>query len=182
MPFRLPKKLFVGYKYLKKSRLVLKNATDSEALSYFQNILNEAQPQTPEEKGLYNFWRGFYNVNRRKVLSLIKSERDYEPLLLWTESRAIVNSLGLKGVVYIKWTQENSYEVTKFVSSENKTNATNRHPVLELYTNQNEKTLEQDTGSVSTELQTSGNNSHTNGVWDNNNKKNWSELEDREDD
>ena len=32
MTLRLPKKLFIGYKYLKKSRLVLKNATDQEAL------------------------------------------------------------------------------------------------------------------------------------------------------
>ena len=173
MTLRLPKKLFIGYKYLKKSRLVLKNATDQEALSYFQNILNEAQPQTPEEKTLHKFWRGLYNVNRRKVLSLIRSERSFEPLLLWTESRAIVNSLGLKGVVYIRWTDDNLYEVTKFVSSTDNTNLQNDHPIATEYKNSDEKTQTQT-------IETSVVSTTSNSVWSNNKKvhQNWSEMQD----
>lgn len=191
MTLRLPKKLFIGYKYLKKSRLVLKNATDQEALSYFQNILNEAQPQTPEEKTLHKFWRGLYNVNRRKVLSLIRSERSFEPLLLWTESRAIVNSLGLKGVVYIRWTDDNLYEVTKFVSNANNTDAQTEHPITTEYKNQDVKTqqqsVESDSNETSTPYHTTSNTTPhvtSNSAWTNrkNVQRTWAELQDEEDD
>jgi hypothetical protein len=115
---KLPRTLYVGYNLLKKSRVAVKKENDEEALSYFQNILNEAQPTTPEDIALHRFVKGMYNENKHRFLSFIKNT-SFECLVLWTESRSIVNYLGLRGVVYAKWTgKETLYSVTQFQSTE----------------------------------------------------------------
>ena len=111
---RLPRHLYVGYNLLKKSRVSSKNECDDEALGYFQSVLNEAQPKTQEELVLHKFVKGMYNENRYKFLNFIKNTT-LECLVLWTDSRAIVKSLGLRGVVYLKWSnQEKLFDVSVY--------------------------------------------------------------------
>lgn len=114
---KLPRSLYVGYNLLKKSRVAVKKENDEEALVYFQNILNEAQPSTPDDILLHKFVKGMYNENKYKFLSFIKNT-SHECLVLWTESKAIINYLGLRGVVYVKWTgKETLYSVSQFHST-----------------------------------------------------------------
>jgi hypothetical protein len=139
---KLPRTLYVGYNLLKKSRVAVKKENDEEALSYFQNILNEAQPKAPEELILHRFVKGMYNENKHRFLSFIKNT-SFECLVLWTESRSIVNYLGLRGVVYTKWTgKETLYSVTQFQSTnkdENVTDSTSyEHPLVRRQRKQNE--------------------------------------------
>jgi hypothetical protein len=131
---KLPRTLYVGYNLLKKSRVAVKKENDEEALSYFQNILNEAQPTTPEDIALHRFVKGMYNENKHRFLSFIKNT-SFECLVLWTESRSIVNYLGLRGVVYAKWTgKETLYSVTQFQSTDMDENVANptshEHPLV----------------------------------------------------
>lgn len=131
---KLPRTLYVGYNLLKKSRLASKKENDEEALVYFQNILNEAQPKTPEDIILHRFVKGMYNENKHRFLSFIKNT-SFECLVLWTETRSIVNYLGLRGVVYIKWTgNETLYSITQFQSTTREDNGsihtTHEHPLV----------------------------------------------------
>lgn len=114
---KLPSSVYGGFNLMKKSRVVMKKATDDDALEYFKKILNAAQPTTDEDMILYKFVKGLYNENRYKFMSFIKN-MSFECLVLWTESKAIINALNLRGVVYLKWTgKETLYDVTKFKSS-----------------------------------------------------------------
>lgn len=138
---KLPRTLYVGYNLLKKSRLVVKKETDEEALSYFQNILNEAQPNTPEDLILHQLVKGMYNENKHRFLSFIKNT-SFECLVLWTESRSIVNYLGLRGVVYTKWTgKETLYSITRFNSTMNDKNdqTSYEHPLVRRHRKQKSK-------------------------------------------
>jgi len=131
---KLPRTLYVGYNLLKKSRVAVKKANDEDALSYFQNILNEAQPTTPEDIILHRFVKGMYNENKHRFLSFIKNT-SFECLVLWTESRSIVNYLGLRGVVYAKWTgKETLYSITQFQSTDMDENVADQtsyeHPLV----------------------------------------------------
>lgn len=145
---KLPKTLYVGYNLLKRSRVSVKKENDEDALLYFQNILNDAQPKTPEDFILHRFVNGMYNENKHRFLSFIKNT-NFECLVLWTESRSIVNYLGLRGVVYTKWTgKETMYSVTKFQSTNRDENVADptsyKHPLMrrqrKQYETKNQKT------------------------------------------
>jgi hypothetical protein len=129
---KLPKSVYTSYSLLKRSRVVLKKDTDCEALQYFQSILNEAQPSTTEDMALYKFVKGMYNENKYKFLSFI-SNTSYECLVLWTESKTIINTLRLRGVVYIKWSSDTlAYTVSEFISPERRevTGSTQQDPAV----------------------------------------------------
>jgi hypothetical protein len=113
---KLPKTLYTGYNLLKKSRAVSKKNTDEDALTFMQNVLNKAQPSTPDDLVMHRLVKGLYNENKYKFLNFVKNT-NFECLVLWTESRAIVNTLGLRGVIYVKWTgPETLYELSPFQS------------------------------------------------------------------
>lgn len=99
---KLTKRLAVGYNLLKKSRVVIKKDIDEEAINYFNNILNDAQPKTPGDKELCQLVKAMYNENKNKFMEFIKNTR-FECMVLWTESMPIVHFLGLHGTVYLRW-------------------------------------------------------------------------------
>lgn len=132
---RLPNNLFNGYKLLERSRVVNKKDRDEDALSYFEGILNKAQPSNDAEVPLRQLVRDLYFKNPGKFRSLIRGT-SLECLVLWTESKAIVEMLGLRGVVYIKWNgPQNGYSVTEF-------RHTARHPLEEKKEDSNEHVQE----------------------------------------
>ena len=109
---RLPKTLFSGFNLLKKSHLALNGDQSADSLLYFQNILNSAQPSTPEDVLLHSFVKGLYNENRHKFLAFIRNTK-YECLVLWTESRDIANTFGILDTAYVKWNGKDTlYTVT----------------------------------------------------------------------
>jgi hypothetical protein len=139
---KLPGTLYSGYNMLKKSRLVVKKVNDDDALSHFQTILNNSQPKTPEDIILHRFVKGMYNENKQRFLSFIKNTK-FECMVLWTESLSIVNYLGLRGVIYAKWTGKDTlYTVTRFQSTDRdeKVDGKNsyEHPLVRLQRKQNE--------------------------------------------
>jgi len=102
---RLPRSLYNGYNSLRNSKLVVKRNNDDDALTYFQNILNNAQPVDYDDVVLYKFVRGLYNENRHKFISFIRNT-SFECLIMWTDARSIVNFLGLRWLIRIKWQNE----------------------------------------------------------------------------
>lgn len=113
---RLPKSLYTGYRLLKKSRAVLSKQNDKEAITYFQNILNSAQP-SEEDFELYKFVKSMFNENKYKFLKFI-ADTKFECWILWTDSRSIINHFKLRGVLYIKWLgKDDLYSVSEFVSN-----------------------------------------------------------------
>lgn len=134
---KLPRVLYSCYNLIKKSRAVVKKENDDEALVYFQNILNDAQPKSAEDVILHRFVKGMYNENKHRFMSFIKNT-SFECLVLWTESRCIVNVLGLRGLVYAKWNgPETLYSVTKFQPSNEEKETLDQpaeHPLVRAHT------------------------------------------------
>ena len=129
---RLPKSLYTGYRLLKKSRAVAHKQNDKEAITYFQNILNAAQPKE-EDFELYKIVKSMFNENKYKFLKFI-TDTKFECWVLWTDSRSIINYFKLRGVLYIKWLgKDDLYSISEFVSNKN----LNELPRLKnsLYTN-----------------------------------------------
>ena len=115
---RLPKSLYTGYRLLKKSRAVVSKQNDKEAITYFQNILNAAQPKE-EDFELYKIVKSMFNENKYKFLKFI-TDTKFECWVLWTDSRSIINYFKLRGVLYIKWLgKDDLYSVSEFVSNKN---------------------------------------------------------------
>jgi hypothetical protein len=118
---RLPKVLFNSYTQLKKSRVVVKKENDNNAIAYFNNMLNQAQPVSHDDFLIQQFVKNMYNENKRSFLKFIRTVPGLDALILWTDANTIVNEFGLKGVVYIKWTGKDSlYTVSKYQPNFNK--------------------------------------------------------------
>jgi len=116
---KLPKSLHVGYNMLKRSRLILRREVDDDSLNYFNSIMNEALPRSADD-AIYYFVKGMYNENKAKFISFIRNT-NLECLVLWTDSRAIVRMLGLRGLVYIKWVgREGVYQISRYNSPDQK--------------------------------------------------------------
>lgn len=127
---RLPATLYGGYAKLKKSRLVGNKLSDPEALEYFEKNLNAAQPQNDEEQRLYQLVKSMYVGNKGPFMKYINATSKFRCLVLWTESRAIVNDLGLRNVAYVRWDNTNkNYSVSEFKSSTTPTTSY-EHPVV----------------------------------------------------
>lgn len=145
---KIPKSLFVGYRMLRDSRLLVKKAVDDDSLRYFQSILNKAQPVEPDEHVLHKFVRAMYNDNKNRFMTFIRNTT-FECLVLWTDHSTIVNFMGLRGVVHIGWDGEaRSYTVTKFrprslvkVSHTVETKNHNTTPMSEDNENDNDDTM-----------------------------------------
>lgn len=97
----LPKQLFRGFELLKKSRLVKSHHTDGDSIQHFQQILNNAQPTSDEQRIMYNIVHGMYLENKNKFINFIKGTK-MECLSLWCDARSIVRVFNLRQSVYIK--------------------------------------------------------------------------------
>ena len=110
----LPSNLLKGYTSIKASSVVTMKNNSEEALLNFQKILNSTHPKTPTEYKLYKFVKDLYYGDMNRFLDYIKGTK-FECLVLWTLTQNIVNFLGLRGVIFIKWTgRETLYNVRKY--------------------------------------------------------------------
>lgn len=115
---RIPQSLHNAKVQLERARLVTKKEVDDDSMRHLESIINAAQPNTEEERTQQKLIKGMYNDDKNAFLRFARG-KSFESILLWTESRAIINYLGLRNIVYIRWDNEaHSYSVTKFVKRE----------------------------------------------------------------
>jgi hypothetical protein len=113
---RIPQLLFNAQQQLSKARIVSKKEVDDDSMAHLENILNAAQPVEPEDLAQQRLIKGLYSEDKNAFMRFARG-KSFACILLWTESRAITTFLGLKGVVYIRWANdEKMYRVSKFVS------------------------------------------------------------------
>jgi hypothetical protein len=130
---RLPANLYNSYRDMKSSRLNRYRKTDNDSLKFFENLLNAAQPQTPEDMAQRQLIRGLHHKARRGFLDLLVDE--FEAYKLWIDFKTIVADFKLEGIVYIQWDRETSkYTVSKYDNERNKNNSNNSnhtHPIAQ---------------------------------------------------
>jgi len=120
---RIPQSLHNAKIQLEKARLATKKEVDEDSMRHLESIINAAQPGTDEERTQQKLIKGMYNDDKNGFLRFVRG-KSFEPILLWTESRAIINYLGLRNIVYIRWDNEaRAYVVSKFVKREEPANA-----------------------------------------------------------
>ena len=91
------------------SRLVNHQDTDSESLSYFQQLCNNTLPKNKGEAEAKSICRDLYYANKTSFTQcLVRAPH----CVLLTEARAIVLHFGIHELVYIDW-KDNQYVVSK---------------------------------------------------------------------
>ena len=107
MSFRqfLPRRLQSNYKSIMTSNLIQNKVLDETNIGLLQALLNEAQAKCAEEGLIQRTVQFLYRQNTSSFYKfLVKNKMAH--VVLWTESKCIVRHLGLQGLVYIRWNQE----------------------------------------------------------------------------
>ena len=97
-----PAKIFNNYRAIKKCALVKNKEITDESLDEFEMLLNDAQPSAESDMVEFNSMKALYMLNKHKFIELIRDTK-LEALILWTESKSIVNSLHLSGIAYVSY-------------------------------------------------------------------------------
>lgn len=111
----LPKKLYDCFKQITKSKL-LANDTSDDAITEFQTLLNSAQPLADDhvENAQRSIVKSMYYSNQDGFMRYISSSANrVSALILWTESKRIVNFFELHGRVHLSWNDETSSYVAQ---------------------------------------------------------------------
>lgn len=105
----LPKRLYEVYKKVNSCDLVVnKNVTD-ETIAEFVALINEAQPlvDNTEEQHQRTFTRQLYYCNCNNFANYVSSSRNkVGALVLWTESKRIIQYFGLQKLIHLSWNNE----------------------------------------------------------------------------
>lgn len=105
----LPKRLYEAFCELKKCELVSQGTVTDKTLTEFENLLNNAQPQNDAERHYRDFARSMYYSDTTKFLDYVCDRNSkVKPVIVWTESKRIVEFFNLMGKVYISWDRDNS--------------------------------------------------------------------------
>lgn len=112
----LPKYLYEPFKLITQCALVQSKEVTDENLKEFEQLLNQAQP-TPNTEAVIqqNFLKSMYYSSPNNLIKYIRQPVSHVgALVLWTESRRIVQFFNLQRLVHISW-RDNKYHVTKYV-------------------------------------------------------------------
>lgn len=106
----LPKRLYNLYKEVCNCKLVSGEIT-AETLTDFQNLVNSAQSTSPDadanEVQQQEFTRSLYHSNPVGFYNYVANTRNrVSALVLWTESKRIVDFFGLRKRVHLSWNPE----------------------------------------------------------------------------
>jgi hypothetical protein len=96
-----------SYRTLGNSRLVVRQETDLESLTYFQKMINQCLPRTRDEIDFRNTIRNIYREDKTGFNKYLET---MPHLVLLTEARAMVTHFGIQDHVYIEW-KDGSYRV-----------------------------------------------------------------------
>lgn len=128
----LNKTFYEAYKALSMCNLVTKTSCTDVDMKEFETLLNNAQPSHDSPLyGQYELARAMYRSNPHRYVSYItRPANNVSALILWTESKHIVDYFGLRSVIYLTWNRtDNRYVVLPYNrqlnpnSSEHKTDS-----------------------------------------------------------
>lgn len=124
----LPRRLQSNYRSIMNGNLVQSKVMDENSLRLLQALLNESQAQDQDESLIQKTVQFLYRQNTSSFYKfLTKNKLAY--VVLWTESKCIVRHLGLQGLVYIRWNQdERMYEVFPHKNVLDRQSQTNQRP------------------------------------------------------
>lgn len=88
------------YKFLSKSRVVLRRETDAEALEFFQRFCNDTIPKSEAELQFRDAIRDLYYADKT---SFLRCASKNPHLILLTENREIVLHFRIQDIIFIKW-------------------------------------------------------------------------------
>ena len=106
----LNKTFYETFKSILACNLVTRTSSTEVDMKEFETLLNNAQPSKELPlHGQYELARAMYKSNPRRYLSYItRSANNVSALILWTESKHIVDYFGLRTIIYLTWNRENN--------------------------------------------------------------------------
>ena len=129
--FRLapPQQVYDSYKAIRNSDLILSKTLDEKNIEELQNHLNSSQPQSDEENMTRSLIQYLYRKNPTNFCRFLVRSR-LSHLILWTEAKCIVQHFGLRGVVYVKWNDQ-EYECSLHRNVNHNTQGDMEHPSVQ---------------------------------------------------
>jgi len=129
--FRLapPQQVYDSYKAIRNSDLILSKTLDEKNIEEFQTHLNSSQPQSDEENMTRSLIQYLYRKNPTNFCRFLVRSR-LSHLILWTEAKCIVQHFGLRGVVYVKWNDQ-EYECSLHRNVSHNTQGDMEHPSVQ---------------------------------------------------
>jgi len=117
----IPKRIQNAYFQLKKSRLILKEEYDDEAIIHFEKLLNSSLPVSEYENNIYYLIKDMYYNDKNKFINYIKNS-NLECLILYTDNKKIINHFNLLYKLYINWNKEEKKYIVEKYDKLNNTN------------------------------------------------------------
>ena len=129
--FRLapPQRVYDSYKAIKSSDLILNKTLDEKNIKELQTHLNSSQPQSDDENMFRSFIQYLYRKNPTNFCRFLVRSR-LSHLILWTEAKCIVQHFGLRGVIYVKWNDQ-EYECSLHRNVNRNTQGDMEHPSVQ---------------------------------------------------
>lgn len=129
--FRLapPQQVYDSYKAIRSSDLILSKNLDEKNIEELQTHLNSSQPQSDEENMTRSLIQYLYRKNPTNFCRFLVRSR-LSHLILWTEAKCIVQHFGLRGVVYVKWNDQ-EYECSLHRNVNHNTQGDMEHPSVQ---------------------------------------------------
>jgi hypothetical protein len=122
----IPNRLRINYNILKNNKFTKSSENFQENITFIENILNDSQPQTPQEIYMRTMIQFMFRKNTEDFYNFImKNKMNY--FIFWTDSRHIVRHFRLQNLVYVKWNGSNRrYKCSEFYRNSNSGNKTAR--------------------------------------------------------
>jgi hypothetical protein len=117
----IPKRIQNAYFQLKKSRLIVKEEYDDEAIIHFEKLLNSSLPVSEYENNIYYLIKDMYYNDKNKFINYIKNS-NLECLILYTDNKKIINHFNLLYKLYINWNKEEKKYIVEKYDKLNNTN------------------------------------------------------------
>jgi len=117
----IPKRIQNAYFQLKKSRLIVKEEYDDEAIMHFEKLLNSSLPVSEYENNIYYLIKDMYYNDKNKFINYIKNS-NLECLILYTDNKKIINHFNLLYKLYINWNKEEKKYIVEKYDKLNNTN------------------------------------------------------------
>jgi len=129
--FRLapPQQVYDSYKAIRNSDLILSKTLDEKNIEELQTHLNSSQPQSDDENMTRSLIQYLYRKNPTNFCRFLVRSR-LSHLILWTEAKCIVQHFGLRGVVYVKWNDQ-EYECSLHRNVNHNTQGDMEHPSVQ---------------------------------------------------
>jgi hypothetical protein len=102
----LPKRLYDLYREIRQCQVVSSGEVNTDSLLAFQNLVNAAQPvkDNVEEQAYRQLTKAMYHSNPVGFMQYISTSKNrVGALVLWTESKRIVQYFGLRNRVHLSW-------------------------------------------------------------------------------